>query len=170
MCKLVRLLYGLVRWKTFRAFLIRRHMEDCPRCAIEPTSGPAADGLAGAIRPPDWIRAEGSLWPEIRKRMMENAAAGPAAARPLPAAPARRRLAGRLVPAAAVLAGVAILGVLAWRTAHRTPAGTATGADSPRVEVLSAEVGGRKARPSIFQTINASYIWFSQTPDEGGRK
>ncbi len=170
MCKLVSLLYGLVRWKKFRAFLIRRHMEACPRCSAAPLAGPASGGWADAVRPPDWVREEGSLWPGIRKRMRENAVAGPAAARTGPAAPARRRFHGRLLPAAAGLAAVAVFGVLVWRGNRRVPGGTAAGAGSPRVEILSAEVEGLKARPSVFQTKDASYIWFSRTPDEGVRR
>ena len=170
MCRLIRVLYRLVAWKAFRAFLVRRHMEACPRCSAEPSEGTAAGGWAEAVRPPDWVRAERSLWPEIERRMREAAAAGPAGARTVPAVPVRRRLAVRLVPAAAAVAVAAVLGVLAWRAGHRLPGVGLTAAVPPRVEVLSAEVEGRKARPSIFQTKNASYIWFSQTPDEGGRK
>jgi hypothetical protein len=175
MCRLISLLYGLVRWKTFRAFLVRRHMEACPRCAAAPPSGPAPGGWVDLVHPPDWVRYELSLWPEIERRMRESAAAGPAGARPLPVTPGRRGFPGRLVPVAAGLAVVALLGVLAWRAGHKYPGGTegATAgatAGSPRVEVLSAEVEGRKARPSVFQTKDASYIWFSRTPDEGVRR
>jgi hypothetical protein len=144
-------------------------MEACPRCSISPAAGPETEGLAEAVRPPDWIRAEGSLWPGIRKRMLESPAAGRVEGRVPPAAPARRRSAARLVPAAAGLTAVAVLVVLAWRAGRRVPVVTA-GAEAPRVEVLSAEAGGRKARATIFQTPNASFIWFSQKPDEGGRQ
>ncbi len=170
MCRFITILYRLVALKAFRAFLVRRHMEACPRCSAEPSEGMAAGGWADAVRPPDWIRAEACLWPEIERRLREAAAAGPAKASTVPSVPVPRRPAVRLVPAAAALAAVAVLGVLAWRVGHRLPGAGPAAAVSPRVEVLSAEVEGRKARPSIFQTKNASYIWFSRTPDEGGRK
>jgi hypothetical protein len=171
MCRLIRFLYALVRWKKFRAFLIRKHMESCPLCSDAPPVGPGDRVWTNVIRPPDWIRAEGSMWPEIQKRMREGSAAASARAPSLPPVIAsRHHFLGSLIPAAAGLAAVAVLGVLAWRAAHRVPGAAEAGIGRQRVEVLSAEVEGRKARPFIFQTKDTSYIWFSQTPDEGGRK
>lgn len=167
MCRFVRLLYGLVRWKRFRAFLVRKHMEACLVCSAMP---PRGDDWAACVHPPAWVREEGSMWPDIQRRMRENVAEASARDKAVPAAPARRRFPTRLVPAAAGLAAAAVLGIIVWRAGHRTPGGAAPGAGSPRVEVLSAEVEGKEARTSIFQTENASYIWFSRTQDGGGRK
>src|SRR5512135_3592030 len=96
MCRLIRILYRLVAWKAFRAFLVRRHMEACPRCSAEPSEGTPAGGWAEVVRTPDWVRAEGSLWPEIERRMKEAAAEGSAGARTVPAVPVRRPFAVRL--------------------------------------------------------------------------
>jgi hypothetical protein len=169
MCKFVRFLFGMVRWKKFRAFLVRRHMGSCPLCSDAPPGEPG-DGWADLIRPPDWIREEDSLWPEIQKRMRAGAAAGLAGGRLLRALPtARRPFAGWPVMIAAGLAAAAAFGVLSWRVIHRGSSAGA-GVGSERVEVLSAEVGGRKARSFIFQTKETTYIWYSQMPEEGGRK
>jgi hypothetical protein len=159
MCELAKFLFALVPWKRLRAFLIRKHLGTCPACAAVP---PAEEECAALVRPPDWVREEASLWPEIRKRLQEGGAA-PVRTR------TSRRLhvpARRLVPAAAAgLAALALLTVLVRQTGRQ-----AAGAGPFRVEVISAAVQGKEARPSIFQTKNASYIWFSQASDEGGRK
>jgi len=159
MCELAKFLYALVPWKKFRAFLIRKHLGTCPACAAVP---PTEEDCAALVRPPEWVREEASLWPEIRKRLREGGAA------PVRTGTGRRLLvpARRLIPAAAIgLSALALLIVLVRQAGHQVP-----GAGPSRVDVISAEIQGKEARPSIFQTKNASYIWFSQASDEGGRK
>ncbi len=163
MCVIVRVLYALVPWKRFRAFLLRAHIAGCPRCGAE---GPEAAGLAGLVRPPGWIASEASLWPEIEKRMdaaARSARPGPRGARP--------GLLPRLAAAAGSVLALAALAVLIGRHAPHGefgPAGPAPG--EPRVEVLSVEVEGRGGRSSVYQTEGASFIWLYPGPRNGGGK
>ena len=154
MCELIRLLYAVIRLDRFRDFLIRKHLAVCPRCVQAWAEGA---GLPGLVRPPDWISREASLWPEIERMMAERAATAPAPPLVLP----RRPRASLAVAAGGVLAVAALAMLLGRRVpdAYRIPAAVA---QAPRVEVLSAEIDGRTARATLYQTERASFIWFSE--------
>jgi hypothetical protein len=160
MCKLVRVLYALVRLDRLRACLIRKHFAVCPRGG---RAGAEDAGWAGLVRPPDWVSREASLWPEVERLMDERARTAPG---PAPA-PLRRPLAELAAAAGGILA-IAVLALLLGKR-HPTEAVDASAvAGAPRVEVLSAEVEGRPARLSVYQTKRASFIWFFPTPRKEG--
>jgi hypothetical protein len=165
MCRLIRLLYRLLPWARFRDILIRRHLTVCPKC------GPAAaveKDWAGAFHPPDWVRQTGTLWTGIRNRMDA----------PAPSAESARRLERRNRPpvrwavAGAGMIGVAILALVLWlnRGSFVALAPETAVREGSRVTVLSAEVLGREAKSTVFQTKSASFIWFYGTPADGGQR
>jgi hypothetical protein len=88
--------------------------------------------------------------------MAERAAAAPAPPRVLPRGP----LAELAVAAGGVLA-VAALALLLGRRAPDLSL-TAAAARAPRIEVLSAEIEGRPARATLYQTERASFVWLSE--------
>jgi hypothetical protein len=154
MCEFVRLLYALVPLGWFRDYLIQKHLAVCPRCVQAWAEG---TGLPGLVRPPDWISREASLWPRIEQMMAERAAAEPAPPRVLP----RRPFAELAVAAGGVLA-VAALALLLGRRAPDAYLAEADAARTPRIEVLSAEIEGRAARATLYQTERASFVWLSE--------
>lgn len=154
MCELVKLLYAAIRLDRFRDFLIRKHLAVCPRCVQAWAEGA---GLPGLVRPPDWISREASLWPRIEHMMAERAATAPAPPRVLP----RRPFAELAVAAGGVLA-VAALALLLGRGAPDGYLTTAAAVRAPRIEVLSAEIEGRPARATLYQTERASFVWLSE--------
>jgi len=158
MCKLVRVLYVLLPLDRFRAYLIRKHFAECSRCGLAAAEAP---GWAALLKPPDWISHEAGFWPEV-ERLMAERPSGDSAPRQ---APLRRPLAGL----AAAVGGVLAVAALVLLLGKRPPAAVVAAVGSaPRVEVLSAEVEGRPARASIYQTKRASFIWFSRTPRKEG--
>jgi hypothetical protein len=161
MCKIVRLLYALVPFKRFRAYLIRSHLAACRDCLPDVRE---TEGWAELLRPPDWISREAGYWPELERRMQGE----PRNNFVLKAATPFRPLAGLAVAAGGVLA-VVILAVLFGRRPIPDTDSSMTGRlGPPRVEVLSAEVQGRPGRSSVYQTKSASFIWFYLGPRKEG--
>jgi len=157
MCRIVRLLYALIPLRRFRAYLIRSHFATCRSCG--PEAG-RQEGWAELVRSPDWVFREAGYWPEIERRMRAEPArdAVPAALAPV------RPSAGFAAAAGGVLA-VAVLAVLFIGRPGPGPDPSAAGRlEAPRVEVLSAEIGGRLARSSVYQMKSASFIWFYPAP------
>lgn len=156
MCKLIGILYAIIRWDRFRDLLIRRHLGDCPRCG---QAGVAASGWAGRVRPPDWVSREASLWPEVERLM-----AGRAAAETAPPPVLRQRPWLKLAVATGGTVAVAVLALLLGRRLPEPDIAAPLLVQAPRIEILSAEIEGLPARASLFQTERASFIWFSRTP------
>jgi hypothetical protein len=155
MCKLIRVLYAVVRSDRFRDYLIRKHMAVCPRCRQD-EAAVLEGGLS--LRPPEWIFREASLWPEVERMMAGRGAPGPAR----PQVPRRRPFAELAVASGGVLA-VAVLTLLLGRRPPVTDDIAAVVARAPRIEILSAAIEGRPARATLYQTERASFIWFSET-------
>lgn len=163
MCALARMLYALVRWKRFRASLIRVHFAGCPRCGM---GTPGAERWAGLVRPPEWVAREGSLWPEIERRMHRSVRPAPRRA-PAP----EPLLIIKLSAAAGGALALALLAVLVSKPAPRAPlAPSLAKLGQPRVEVLSVEIDDREGRSSVYQTDSASFVWLYPGPANGGRK
>jgi hypothetical protein len=89
--------------------------------------------------------------------MAERAATAPAPPRVLPWRP----FAELAVAAGGVLA-VAALALLLGRGAPDGYLTTAAAVRAPRIEVLSAEIEGRPARATLYQTERASFVWLSE--------
>jgi hypothetical protein len=156
MCKFVRVLYAVVRLDRFRDYLIRKHMAVCPRCRQD--EAVVLEGVR-SFRPPEWISREASLWPEVERMMAGRGVPEPAR----PPVPRRRPFAELAVASGGVLA-VTVLTLLLGRHPPGTDDITAIVARAPRIEILSAEIEGRPARATLYQTERASFIWFSETP------
>lgn len=154
MCRFVRLLYAVVRLDRFRDHLIRKHLAVCPRCRQLRAE---ESGWRESLRPPDWISRETSLWPEVERSMAARVAGGS-----LRTPPPRRRPFAELSIAAGGMLAMAVLALLLGRRPATTDAVNAIVPRAPRIEVLSAEIEGRPARATLFQTERASFIWFSQ--------
>lgn len=154
MCKLIGILYAIIRWDRFRDFLIRKHLDACPRCG---QAGAEASGWAGRVRPPDWVSREASLWPEVERMMAGRAADAP---RPVP----HERPWPKLAVATGGVLAVAALALLLGRRLPEPDIAVPFLVQAPRIEILSAEIEGLPARASLYQTERASFIWFSRTP------
>jgi hypothetical protein len=153
MCRIARFLYALIPLRRFRACLIRSHFAACRSCG--PEAG-RTEGWVELVRSPDWIFRETGYWPEIERRMREKPDGGVASKASAPVRP----LAGFAAAAGGVLA-LAVLAVLFVGRPVPGPDTSAAGRiEAPRVEVLSAEIGGRLARSSVYQMKSASFIWF----------
>jgi hypothetical protein len=76
--------------------------------------------------------------------------------------------------AGAVLVLIGLSGFLLFRPHPNPAAGTGASmreirADSaPRVQVISVELKGKPAKPYIYQTPKASFIWIAPSKDIGG--
>jgi len=156
MCRLYEWLYALIPFRPIRARLLKSHIESCPRCRekFEP-----AAGLEDVAAPPAWIESEESLWPAVRDRLRLS----PPAKKNPRTRPDRLGLGLRwTIPAAfagILLAGLA--GFLLFRPSFDSN-------DLPRVSIVRAESGGRKAETYFYQTQQASYVWISTSPKKNG--
>jgi len=78
------------------------------------------------------------------------------------------------ITAGAVLVLMGLSGFFLFRPHHDQSAGVGasvreTQADSaPRVQVISVELKGKPAKPYIYQTPKASFIWIAPSKDIGG--
>jgi len=156
MCRLVEWLFTLIPVPFFRAWLLKTHIEACAHCRKR--HEPVGD-LGTVASPPDWIRDEESLWPEICNRIRMDAAE-PATTR------FHRERSGRrwrwAIPAA--IAGLLLIVVGGYRVF-----GPSSGLqDTTRVTIVRAEANGRKAFTSLYQTPAASYVWIASPENKNG--
>jgi len=157
MCKFCKLLYRLIPWKRFQSILIKKHIANCSQCQkeIEEASGL----IKGTSILPNWIEATENLWPQIKQKIYAQEEK----------AEKHRRKYGismhgkwRWAMAFVFLAFVIGLAVLIHRNFFtRTSAEeTYLTKEMPRITIKYAEIKGKKAKPCIYQTPNASFIWF----------
>lgn len=152
-CKWVRFFYRILPLAPWRAFLLDRHIDHCPRCRGEALDGEAirslgvtAEDLAG--EPPLRPCAAGSK--PVRKHALT---------------PARRYAFGFFL-AAAILGGAFAV----WRMVPTAPLpqGIVTvseAEEAPRVfAVLAARIGGEAARPVVFKPRQPgmTIVWFEK--------
>jgi len=94
--------------------------------------------------------------------------------RPSDERPSRLRYLLWGITAGAVLVLMGLSGFFLFRPHHDQSAGVGasvreTQADSaPRVQVISVELKGKPAKPYIYQTPKASFIWIAPSKDIGG--
>lgn len=95
--------------------------------------------------------------------------------RPLDVRTSRRQYHLWGIAAGAVLMLLGLSGFFLLRPQHDTAAGPSRASmleirlDSvPRVQVISVELKGKPAKPFIFQTPKASFIWIAPSKDMGG--
>jgi len=170
MCKTYKILYAVLPIKKWKAALIRRHFERCPSCAEEVER---INKAAGAFFRPDWIQDTTNLWPQICYKI----ASSEKRAVRIPSEIGRGRFRLRKWGWAGASAAFLILGAIGFfilRHHDRSiPAPELAPpqvpvALIPRVQVISAEIGGKPAKPYIYQTPAASFIWLAPSKDIGG--
>jgi hypothetical protein len=177
MCRLFKILVAAVPFRSWKSAIVRRHLGRCERCAEALKAGDRA--IASALKP-DWIAGGPSLWPGVQEKIdaAEFSSRLPEA---LSQTHLRRslRIARRWALAASIsacLAAVVIVWVVVGRPDRRpwgaglTPSGrpVVVPASAPRVQIISAEVGGKRAKTYIYQTPKGSFIWIAPQKEIGG--
>ena len=161
MCRLYRILYGLVPLVPMRGWLLQKHLADCPSCSqsLDPQT------TRSVAQIPAWIRQQDSLWPQVKAGILvprSEPHTGRVRSEP------QRLLHWRAAVAALSLAVLIASNLLILRNLDGpTTAEIAAGA-ADHVTVNFAEVKGKQARHHIYQTPSTSYIWFIQSKDSGG--
>lgn len=152
-CSWVRFAYCALPLAPWRAFLLGRHIDRCPRC----------QGQALEV---DAVRALGRTAADLdgEPPLRPFAGAGGGAGRP-------RAVAWRY--AFALFLAVAALGMTAWLSwfipRQRLPEGTVTvleeAADTGAFAVLEARIGDEPARPVVFKPGQGgmTIVWFEKS-------
>ncbi len=169
MCRLYRVLYRLFPLRPFRALLIKKHFLICAQCQLEY----GEQEYSALLKTPHWIGKEQSLWPLVRERLSRQKRGE--RERSLASSFSRiKRWEWAAVPMMILLLTASLIFL---RRSYESkmkpepqPARTVASAPSSltRVTVTRAELNGQKARPFIYQTSNASFIWFNQAKNIGG--
>lgn len=151
-CKWVRFAYRVLPLPAWRAFLLDRHINDCPSCQST-TLGDAAIRSLGVT--PAVLESEPPLSPFTAGRARPRARA---------LRSGWRYAFGVFLAAAILWAAVAISHIVPPGT---LPQGTVTvteGEDACVFTVLEAKVGGEPARPLIFKPgqPGMTIVWFEK--------
>lgn len=150
-CKIIKLLFAVLPFRAWRDYLVRNHLEICPRCLAELASrGEAAallvkaSDLAGSI----------SLWPGVRRKLFGEA--GAENLRP----PSRAFLKQFAAGAAALLVTV-LTAFWLLRDVDRADVLSPRSGEDIRFEIKYIRVGGETANAIIYQPQNtdAIFIW-----------
>jgi len=159
-CKTVELAYAVLPLRPFRDWLIRAHMERCPRCQARLLSREEAKSL---LVGPDQVDGAEALWRRI------SGEAGRVAAVPEPA-PGRGALVWRWAAAAAMAAVVAVTGFWLLREIGRPGFDPRAVAPAERFQIDYVNVGGTPAQTFVYQPqgTDTVFIWASRTPQKEG--
>jgi hypothetical protein len=170
MCKIYKFLYAAIPIRKWKSALIRRHFERCPRCAEEIIF---KDHAVRVFFKPDWIRETPNLWPQIRLRIISREDQ-PQSFLPRISSSHFRARGWRWAATAAAFLVVGTIGFFFLRQNDDT----LPGSESPlpiepaavvsRVQLISAELGGMRAKAYIYQTPTASFIWIAPSKETGG--
>ncbi len=155
-CKTADRLYAALPLRPFRDWLIRVHMERCPRCQARLLSRDEAKSL---LVGPDQVGDSGDLWRRISRE----------AGRVSPVRglrPARGLLSLRWAGALAMAAVVALTGFWLLREIERTGLNQNAVASADRFQIDYVKVGGAPARTFVYQPqgTDTVFIWASRTP------
>jgi hypothetical protein len=155
-CRTVERLYAALPLRPFRDWLIRAHMDRCPRCQERLLSREEARSLL--VRPGQTGDAA-ALW----RRISEEAG------RPAPAPKAKGsggRLAWQWAAASAMAAVVALTGF--WLLRETGGPGFDARAVTPaeRFEIAYVKVGGAPAQTFVYQPrgTDTVFVWAQKTP------
>jgi len=160
MCRFCRLLYRLIPGKRFQSILIKKHIAHCSQCQQEIEEAGSLIKKTSIV--PNWIEATENLWPQIRQKIYAREEK----------ALKLKRASGISLPgkwrwaiACVFLALVTGLAVLIHKNfLTRTPIEkTYSTKERPRITIKYAEIKGKKAKPCIYQTPTASFIWFGDS-------
>ena len=155
-CRTVDILYAALPLRPFRDWLIRTHMERCPRCQARLISREDARGL---LVSPEAAGNADALWQRIISR-----SDGPTAV-PGPA-PRREGLAWRWAAAAAMTIVVALTGFWLLREVERPGFDADVIAPAGRFQIDYINVGGAPAHTFVYQPqgTDTVFVWASKTP------
>jgi hypothetical protein len=155
-CRTVERLYAALPLRPFRDWLIRAHMERCPRCQERLLSRDEARRLL--VRPEE-VGDAGSLW----RRISEAACRAETATAP-------RGRGGRQVwqwsAAAALALVVAMAGLWLLRESGRPDLAARAAAPPDRLEIAYVKVGGQPAQTFIYQPLGTDtvFVWAQRSP------
>jgi len=150
-CKTVELLYAAVPLRPFRDWLIRAHMERCPRCQAGLLSREEARSL---LVGPDQVGGAEALWRRISGQA-GRATAGPGAG------PGRSRWALSWAAAAAMAMAVALTGFWLLREIGRPGPAAASAGPADRFRIEYVNVGGAPAQTFVYQPQGSDtvFVW-----------
>lgn len=155
-CRTVDVLYGALPLRPFRDWLIRVHMERCPRCQARLLSRDEAKSL---LVGPDQVGDAGGLWRRISREGGRVSSVGGLK-------PARGLLSLRWAGAVALAAVVALAGFWLLREIDRSGFDANAVASAERFEIDYIRVGGAPARTFVYQPqgTDTVFVWASRTP------
>jgi hypothetical protein len=156
-CRTAEFLYDALPLRPVRAWLIRGHMERCPRCQARLVGPEEARGLL--VRPGRLGDPE-ALWRRISAEAARTACAAPEQA------PTRAGLAWRLAAGVATAAVVAVAGFWLLREVERPGFDALAVASADRFEIDYVNVGGEPAQTFVYQPqgTDTVFIWATRTP------
>ena len=154
-CNTVDLFYRAVPVARFRDWLIRSHIERCPRCQARLLSRDEALNLL--VRPSD-VGGVDRLWTAIVRQVRR----APAVPRPIMG---RGSYVWRWAAALAVVLAVALSGFWLLREIERSVPRDLT-ASVQRFEIDYVNVGGAPARTFVYQPqgTDTVFVWAAKTP------
>jgi hypothetical protein len=155
-CKTVERLYAALPLRPFRDWLIRIHMDRCPRCQERLLSREEARSLL--VRP-DQTGEAAALW----RRISEEAG------RLAPAPKAKGgggRLAWQWAAVAAMAAVIALTGFWLLRETGGPGFDARAIAPADRFEIAYVKVGGEPAQTFVYhpQGTDTVFVWAQKTP------
>ena len=155
-CRTVELLYAAIPLRPFRDWLIRAHMDACPRCQSRLLSREEARTLMVG---PGQLGDAGELWRRIGREAARLAAARETG-------PRGGRLVWRLAPAAALAAVTALAGFWLLRQAAGPGFEARATVPADRFEIAYVKVGGEPARTFVYQPHGTEtvFVWAQKTP------
>ena len=155
-CSIVNILYEALPLKRFRDWLIRTHIERCPRCQARLLSRDEA--LSLLVQPAE-LGGAGDLWRKISARAVP---AGPVRE----ISPARGALIWRWAAVTAMAAVMALAGFWLLRQVERPGLDGLQMAAAERFELGYVKVGGAPAQTFVYQPqgTDTVFVWASKTP------
>ncbi|OGD28537.1 MAG: hypothetical protein A2V57_04010 [Candidatus Aminicenantes bacterium RBG_19FT_COMBO_65_30] len=153
-CRTVDLLYTALPLRPLRGWLIRGHMERCPRCQARLLSREEARGLLVA---PDGVGNADAIWRQISSQ----------AGRLTAFSETRPAMAGakwRWAAAAATAAVIAVTGFWLLREVEKPGFGPTAAGPADRFEIDYVNVGGAPAQTFVFQPqgTDTVFVWASK--------
>jgi hypothetical protein len=155
-CKTVDRLYAALPLRPLRDWLIRGHVEKCPRCQARLLSREEAKGL---LVVPTQVGDSNALWRRI------SGEDGRVAALP-EMRPSRGSLAWRWAAAAAMVAVVVVTGFWLLREIERPGFDSQAIAPADRFQIDYVNVGGAPAQTFVYQPqgTDTVFVWASRNP------
>ncbi len=152
-CRIAEALYDALPLRPFRDWLIRVHLDRCPRCQARLLGREEARGLLVA---PDQVGEAAGLWRRIARQ------AGLAAV----PKPRGGTMAWQWALSVSIVAVVALAGFWLLRETGRPVGELAVLAPVDRFQIDYVNVGGEPAQTFVYQPQGSDtvYVWAGRTP------